>query len=259
MSDIVLGQLPDGGALRVNIPTLVDARALITGNSGAGKSRLLRRLAEQAFGKVQQIIIDPEGEFATLREKHDFLLAGRGGEVPAEPRAAALLARRLMELRASAILDLYDLRLDEQRLFVKLFLESLLELPRDQYRPVLVMVDEAHRYVPEAGHGEAQSTAAVTALMSQGRKRGLCGILASQRLSKIGKDAAAEAANAFIGRTTLDTDQKRAADALGISKGQAVALRDLENGFFHAYGPAPACGCKKGPTPWGPIGTWHQP
>lgn len=257
MSIVTLGELVGDGLLRVDLPTLVDTRALITGNSGAGKSRLLRRLAEQAFGKVQIIVLDPEGEFATLREKHDFLLAGKGGEVPAEPRAAALLARRLMELRASAILDLYDLKIHDQRSFVKLFLESLLELPRDQYRPVLLMVDEAHKFCPEKSHGEAESTEAVTALMSQGRKRGLCGILASQRLSKLAKDAAAEAANAFIGRTTLDVDQKRAADALGLtSAADKVALRDLDNGVFHAYGPALS---HKGVVQFrgGPVATTH--
>jgi hypothetical protein len=40
--------------------------------------------------------------------------------------------------------------------------------------------------------------------MSQGRKRGYAGIIATQRLSKFRKDAAAEANNVMIGRTWLD-------------------------------------------------------
>jgi hypothetical protein len=236
---IVLGQLVDDGPLKIHIPTLVDSRALITGNSGAGKSRLLRRLVEQAFGAIQILVLDPEGEFSTLREKHGFLLAGRGGEMPAEPRAAALMARRLMELRASAVLDLYDLKIGQQRDFVKLFLESLLEMPRDQYRPVLLVIDEAQTFCPERSSGEASSTEAVIALMAKGRKRGLCGIPATQRLSMLHKDAAAQASNNFIGRTTLDVDQKRAAAVLGISAAaERVALRDLPLGTFLAYGPA---------------------
>jgi hypothetical protein len=74
--------------------------------------------------------------------------------------------------------------------------------------------------------------------MSQGRKRGYAGIIATQRLSKLHKDAAAEANNVIIGRTWLDADQARAGDALGLSKSDRLKLRDLEQGEFHAFGPA---------------------
>jgi DNA helicase HerA-like ATPase len=74
--------------------------------------------------------------------------------------------------------------------------------------------------------------------MSQGRKRGYAGIIATQRLSKLNKDAAAEANNVIIGRTWLDADQARAGDALGLSKSDRLKLRDLEQGEFYAFGPA---------------------
>lgn len=231
---------PQGGAdLVIDALRLVDGRGLIVGNSGAGKSRLARRMMEQAAGRVQIIVIDVEGEFSTLRDRHDFLLAGRGGEVPAEPRSAALLARRVMEQSVSTVVDLYDLKLDQQREFVRQFLDALLELPKDLYHPVLVVVDEAHKFAPEKGSGEAVSTASVIALMSQGRKRGLGGVLLTQRISKLHKDAAAEANNVAIGRVVLDVDQKRAADALGLAVATArTVLRDLDAGLFYGYGPA---------------------
>jgi DNA helicase HerA-like ATPase len=62
--------------------------------------------------------------------------------------------------------------------------------------------------------------------MSQGRTRGHAGIIATQRLSKLRKDAAAEANNVLIGRTWLDADQVRAEDALGLTKVDRVKLRD---------------------------------
>src|SRR2546428_7941402 len=92
-----------------DLPTLLDTRLLVQANSGGGKSWLLRRLLEQSHGKVQQIVIDLEGEFATLREKYDYVLAGKEGDTPADPRSAGLLAKRLLELQVSAIIDLYDL------------------------------------------------------------------------------------------------------------------------------------------------------
>jgi hypothetical protein len=102
----------------------------------------------------------------------------------------------------------------------------------------LVILDEAHIYCPERGSGEAESTEAVISLMSQGRKRGFAGIIATQRLSKLHKDAAAEANNVIIGRTWLDADQVRAGDALGLSKADRTKLRDLRQGEFYAFGPA---------------------
>src|SRR5579864_5427737 len=134
--------------ITLDLLRLVDSRMLINANSGGGKSYLLRLIAEQAAGKVQVIILDPEGEFASLREKYDFLLVGSGGEIAAEPRTAGLLARKLLELEASAVIDLVDLKLPERRRYVRLWLESLMHLPKNLWHPLLVMLDEAHIFAP---------------------------------------------------------------------------------------------------------------
>jgi hypothetical protein len=194
---MIIGQIIDDGKLECDLPALVDTRLLIQANSGGGKSWLLRLVAERAG--IQTIVLDHEGEFASLREAVDMLLVGASGELPADPRHAALLARRLIEYKVSAVIDLYELKLGERRQFVKLFLDSLIHLPRELWRPTLVILDEAHIYCPERGSGDAESTEAVISLMSQGPKRGYAGIIATQRLSKLHKDAAAEANNVIIG------------------------------------------------------------
>jgi Mn-dependent DtxR family transcriptional regulator len=74
---------------------------------------------------------------------------------------------------------------------------------------------------------------------TRGRKRGLALVAATQRLSKLHKDVAAELLNKLIGRTGLDVDVKRAADELGMTAREAVSvLRDLQPGEFYAFGPA---------------------
>lgn len=88
MSTFVVGE-SSGKNVKMDIDTLLRTRLLIQANSGKGKSWLLRRIAEQLFGKVQVIIVDPEGEFATLREHFDYVLVGKGGETAAHPRIAA--------------------------------------------------------------------------------------------------------------------------------------------------------------------------
>ncbi|HEC66236.1 MAG TPA: DUF87 domain-containing protein [bacterium] len=223
--------------IKIDLVKLIDSRLLVQANSGGGKSWLLRRLLEQSHGKVQQIIIDLEGEFSTLREKYDYILAGKGGDVVAETKTASLLARKILEMNVSAIIDLYELPHYERKHFVKLFLDSLVNSPKELWHPCLVVVDEAHQFCPEKGQSEAME--AVIDLATRGRKRGFCAVLATQRLSKLHKDAAAECNNKLIGRTGLDIDMKRAAEELGFtSKEQYLSLRKLDPGEFFVYGPA---------------------
>ena len=203
---------------------------------------------------MQQIVIDPEGEFPSLREKFDYVLAtkGKSGETSADPRAAAMLAERLLQLKVNAIIDLYEYHKDERRRFVRLFLEAMVEAKKQLWHPVLVVIDEAHSFAPQ--DGDSESLAAVLDLVGRGRKRGFCPVFATQRLSKLHKDAA-DLRNKLIGVTGLDVDMKRAADDLGFGKEAMLALRDLEPGQFWAYGPA----LMRAPTKIkiGPVQTTH--
>jgi len=238
----------------IDLSTLIDTRLLVQANSGGGKSWLLRRLLEQSHGKVQQIIIDLEGEFSTLREKYDYILAAKEGDTAAEPHSAALLARRLLELHVSAIIDLYELSHQERKHFVRLFLSAMINAPKSLWHPCLVIVDEAHVFAPQAGQSEAME--AVIDLATRGRKRGYCAVLATQRLSKLHKDAVAEMNNKLIGRTGLDIDRKRAAEELGFTtKEDAISLRNLAPGEFYAFGPAISESVTK--VMVGPVTTSH--
>jgi hypothetical protein len=183
-------------------------------------------------------VLDTEDEFFSLREKFDYIIcAPRGADAVATPATAALLARRLRETRVSAIIGLYEMKMPDRRHFVRLFLEEFVEAPKSLWHPAVVVVDEAHLYCPEKG--EAESMSAVMDLATRGRKRGLCAVLATQRLSKLHKDTAAEMLNKLIGRTGLDIDVKRAADELGLTYKDAMPiLRNLEPGDFYAFGPA---------------------
>jgi hypothetical protein len=123
------------------------------------------------------------------------------------------------------------------------FLSALFDAPRDHWYPALVVVDEAQLFAPAGGGEVAEevrraSLTAMTNLMCRGRKRGLAGVIATQRLAKLAKNVAAEASNFLMGRTFLDIDMARAADLLGMERRQAEAIRDLPRGTFLALGPA---------------------
>jgi len=141
----------------IDLNKLISTRMLINANSGGGKSWLGRRMMEQCANKVQQIIIDLEGEFVSLREKYDFLLVGKEGEIPINLKSAELLAIKLLELKVSAVVDLSELKKHERNLFVKRFLESLMDSPSKLWHPLLVYVDEAHQFAPEGKSGKAES------------------------------------------------------------------------------------------------------
>jgi len=229
-----------GPGVSIDLDKLMTGRLLLQATSGAGKSWLLRRLLEQSHGMCQQIVIDPEGEFSTLREKFDYVLAAKqGGDTLADVRTAKLLAERLLELGVSAIIDIYELNPDQRVKFVRYFLEAMVDAPKHLWHPVLVVIDEAHSFAPEKGKGEAESASAVKALCTRGRKRGFCAVLATQRLPTLDKDAAAMCANKLIGRASLDADIKRSGAELGLEGKDAIRqIRDLNDGEFYAFGPA---------------------
>ena len=193
--------------IHIDMQKLLDTRLLIQAGSGGGKSYLVRKLIESIGAKYQQIIIDPEGEFVTLREKYDFASIGKGGDIPLSLKYAEALAHKLLETNLSAIIDLYELKHYERILFVKRFLDALMNAPKELWHPCFVHVDEAHIFCPESTKSESAS--AVIDLCTRGRKRGFAAILATQRLSKLHKDAAAECMNKMIGQTGLDNDRKR--------------------------------------------------
>jgi hypothetical protein len=239
---INLGIADTGEEVYIDILTLISTRMLVTASSGGGKSETLRRILEEAVGHVQCIVIDPEGEFSTLREKKPFVLVGEGGETPADIRTAALVATRLLELNASAVCDIYEMRVHERHEWVKRFLDAMVHAPKSLWHPVIVIVDEAHTYCPEHGYGESVASQAIIDLCNLGRKRGFCAILATQRLSKLSKNAAEPLQNYLVGRTTFD-DQKRAAATFKIDPGAAtrefsLMLERLKDGQFISRGRA---------------------
>jgi len=239
--NIVIGKA-EGKNVQLDVDKLLSSRMLVQANSGKGKSHLLRRIAEQLFGKVQVIILDPEGEFATLREEYGYVLVGKGGETPADPRSAALVAHKLLELKASAVCDLYEMKPFARHEFVRNFLDALIDAPKNLWHPVIIIVDEAHVFCPEKGAGESVASDAMIGLATRGRKRGFACIFATQRLGKLRKDAAAELLNLMVGGTFIDIDRKRAADALGFYGAATHKFFDeiklMARGYFYALGPA---------------------
>jgi hypothetical protein len=235
---MILGKRTAGGDLSIDLDRLIENRLLIQGASNSGKSYAVRRLLEQTHGRAQQIVLDVEDEYPSLRERFEYVLGGPGRDFPVEVRSAGLLARRLLELGVSAILNLYELRAHDRIAFVKAFLDSLMSAPQRIQHDALVVVEEAATLAPQSGR-EAVSTQSVIDLAARGRKRGFAIVAVTQRISDLHKSVVAQCGNRLIGRTTLDSDVKRAVYELGFSgREQARELVELPRGDFFAFGPA---------------------
>lgn len=237
---IEMGTTQAGIAATLDLEELLATRLLVQGNSGSGKSHLLRRLVEQSAQWVQQALIDPEGDFVTLAEQFGHVVVDAAVHTEA---ALQQIAARVRLHRVSVVLNLENLETERQMRHAAAFLGGLFDVDREYWFPMLVVVDEAQLFAPAAA-GEVSDEArkaslgAMTNLMCRGRKRGLAGIIATQRLAKLAKNVAAEASNFLMGRTFLDIDMSRAADLLGMERRQAEMFRDLNRGQFIALGPA---------------------
>lgn len=239
---IDLGLSEFGKPIYLDTEKLMDGRLLVQGTSGAGKSWTLRRILEQTHGRVQQIIIDPEGEFGSLAQHFDFpILDG----TRLDSAALAVAAGRVREHRLSVLLDLSQLDREAQMQSVTAFVGALIAAPRENWHPALIVIDEAHLFAPFGGGGLAATsvrqaaTQTITDLMSRGRKRGLAGVLATQRIAKLAKSVSAEILNFLIGLNTLDIDIRRAAETIGWDASKGFdRLPMLRPGDFVASGPA---------------------
>lgn len=244
MKPITIGTIGDAGVpLQLDLDRVRQSRLLVNGGSGSGKSWLVRRIAEQACGQLPVIIIDPEGEFSTLRAKYNFVLIGQGGETPADVRSAGLVAHKLLELRASAVCDLFEMKAEDRHTWVRDFLTALIDAPKKLWQPMLIIVDEAHMFAPEKGEPPSVALEAMMNLASRGRKRGFALVVATQRLAKLNNNVLAELQNVLVGLATLEADQDRAVRVLGMVKSRetrqfAADLARLETSQFWAFGRA---------------------
>lgn len=237
--DIDMGAASPGKSAMMDLEELLATRLLVQGNSGSGKSHLLRRLLEQSAPWVQQCVIDPEGDFVTLADRFGHVVV----DAQRTENELTRIAGRIRQHRVSVVLNLEGLDVEQQMRAAAAFLGGMFDAERDHWYPVLVVVDEAQLFAPAVA-GEVSDEArkvslgAMTNLMCRGRKRGLAGVIATQRLAKLAKNVAAEASNFLMGRTFLDIDMARAADLLGMDRRQAEMFRDLARGHFVALGPA---------------------
>src|SRR6201992_805770 len=125
---IEIGQTAAGDAAALDLEELLATRLLVQGNSGSGKSHLLRRLLEQSAPWVQQTVIDPEGDFVTLADQFGHLVIDAEEHTERGLQGAGA---RVRVHRVSTVLNLEGLDAENQMKRAAAFLSGLFEVGRD--------------------------------------------------------------------------------------------------------------------------------
>src|SRR5512145_2146229 len=127
---IEMGSTSAGQPATLDLEELLATRLLVQGNSGSGKSHLLRRLIEQSAPYVQQAIVDPEGDFVTLAEVYGHVVVDAAAHTEA---ALQQVAARVRQHRVSVVLNLENLQTERQMRHAAAFLGGLFDVERDYW------------------------------------------------------------------------------------------------------------------------------
>ena len=211
----------------------------VLGIKGSGKTNtsavVIEELAELG---IPVTIVDPEGEYYGLKERYEFLIAGRGksAEIQLEPEQAGALAQFSLQQAVSVILDMSNYDEETGQRLLLSYLESLFEAASELRKPYFLVIEEAHEYMPERSASPLR--ALLKRLALRGRKRGIGIIIVNQRSSNIAKDILTQAGIMLLHRVAHSADMtiykdlipvltaKEVAEAVrGLSPGQCIYVR----------------------------------
>jgi len=224
----------EGKNLDVELKKLVTERTFICSMTRYGKSYTIRKICEETFGKVGIIILDPEGEYASLREKYPFLIIGR--DIPLNPDTAVFLAEQVLKENLSVIIDSSTADTIDEQDFATNFINKFMDLELKKKKSYLFIVEEADEFAPEKGVYKSGSLRSIINLSKKGAKRGIGLILASQRPAMISKFVLSQCANQIVGHTEWSGDRKVLQQYLRIENEVMQKIPELKAGEFYFKG-----------------------
>lgn len=214
----------------LDIPSIITGRTFIASITRWGKSWTARKLTEECFGHAGIIIIDPEGEYASLREKYPFLIIGK--DIPIQLETAEFMAEKTLETKTSVIIDLSTTEVELGKEYVDLFLKRFFSLETTVRSPYLVVVEEAEDFGPEKGIATATCLDILRNIAKKGGKRGIGLLLIAHRPAWVSKGILSQCANKAIGRIDWPGDLAVIEKYLRIPKTMVDRLPLLEKGEF---------------------------
>jgi len=215
--------------LNLSLEDLIGQCIAILGIRGSGKSNTAGVIFEELLQNDYPLsIVDIEGEYFGLKEKYEVLVVGTGEgvEIEIDAHCAGEIAQVSMEQNVPVVLDLSGFLSEERTELLKVYLSSLWNLAGTLRKPYMIGIEEAHEFIPQGVKNELKEMIARIAL--RGRKRGLGGIVVSQRSAKVDKDVLSQAGMLFLHRVVHEVDMRVYSELLPWRKAE---VKEIINSF----------------------------
>lgn len=139
-----LAKNQQGENVEIDEKRLITERTFICSMTRYGKSYAIRKIVEELFGKAGIIIVDPEGEYASLREKFPFLIVGK--DIPLNPDTAEFIAETTLKENLSIIIDSSTADTIDEQEFVRRFIDKFMDLELIKKKSYLFILEEADEF-----------------------------------------------------------------------------------------------------------------
>ncbi len=223
----------DGREFTISGTQLLTNRTAVIGMSGSGKSHLIGVLCEEMCkANLPFVIIDTEGEYYSLKEQFEIAWASNGTDADTmlTIEKCKPLAEQVVKLGGRLIFDTSNSSNEFE--LVSEFLKHLYEIESEVKMPILVIVEEADRFVPQS---RGEQVRELHEISRRGRKRGIGLIVATQRPAMVDKNILSQCGNQFIGRLRIENDVKAVSRFFHKTR-MLDELPNLERGDFFAMG-----------------------
>jgi len=257
MSDAVISPavIEGNGDLELNVHDHMISQPLaIIGIRWIGKSYEAGKMCEQLCEVKQPfVVIDPEGEYWTLKERYPVIVAAVGkpvgrpkgykADLIVTSETAATLARRIAGKGYSVVLDSRNATMADQYAVLGNFLEALYEAEAEYNRPLVVFMEEAHVLIPEIGRvrlpgiKKLQDKVIYWAweVAARGRHRGLGYVCIARRAAEVAKAVLSQCPTRFIFKLVDPADLSWLRES-GFTKEEIDEIQKLPKGTAFVRG-----------------------
>jgi len=217
-------------SLSLNIANIITGRTFFTSITRFGKSWNARKVVEESFGHAGIIILDPEGEYISLRERFPVMIIGK--DVPLQLETAEFMAEKVLEANVSVIIDLSMVEVEVGKEYVDKFLRRFFFLETTAKKPYLVVVEEADELAGEKGIATSTCVEILRNITKKGAKRGIGILLIAHRPAWVSKGVLSQCVNKAIGRIDWPADLEVLQKFARIPHQIIERLPTLEKGEF---------------------------
>lgn len=193
--------------LELSLDSVIGKSIAILGIRGSGKTNTAAVIIEELLKyNFPVAIIDIDGEYWGLKEKYEILVVGKGNNVDIELDVihSEAIAKFFVEKGIPVILDFSNFLMNEIYQFLVNFFKVVWELSGKLRKPSLIVIEEAHEFIPQGIKTELKEYIARVAL--RGRKRGISLLIISQRSAKVDKDTLTQCEILFLHKVIHPVD-----------------------------------------------------